>query len=198
MEKNQRVARKADGGRAGERYSNALQAASEGGYQEIIKLLLDGGADVNAQGGMYGNALQAASGKGHQEIVKLLLDNGADVKAQGGKYGNALQAASEGGHQGIVKLLLDKRAELRAAEAAEQAAELAPVPQCGPPSFRRLPLGELPSPPPRKRKREDPGGSPGGGGATSTAADGAEKQIRTEIGLPSGLLPNARRRDGRQ
>jgi ankyrin repeat protein len=56
-----------------------------GGHREIIQLLLDKGADVNAQGGEYGNALQAASWGGHQEAVRLLLDNGADVNAQGGK-----------------------------------------------------------------------------------------------------------------
>ncbi|KAK4220982.1 ankyrin repeat-containing domain protein, partial [Podospora fimiseda] len=62
---------------------NALQAASSEGHQEIVKLLLDKGADVNAQGGFYGNALQAASSEGHQQIVKLLLDKGADVNAHG-------------------------------------------------------------------------------------------------------------------
>ena len=61
---------------------------------KLLKLLLEKGADVNAQGGEYGNALQAASYKGHSEIVKLLLEKGADVNAQGGEYGNALQAAS--------------------------------------------------------------------------------------------------------
>jgi ankyrin repeat protein len=53
---------------------NALQAASEGGDEQIVKLLLDQGADVNAQGGCYGNALQAASARGHEQIIKLLLD----------------------------------------------------------------------------------------------------------------------------
>ncbi|KAK4119594.1 hypothetical protein N657DRAFT_537577, partial [Parathielavia appendiculata] len=57
-------------------YGNALQAASARGHQEIVKLLLDKGAEVNKQGGYYGNALQAASARGHQDIVKLLLDKG--------------------------------------------------------------------------------------------------------------------------
>ncbi|CAN9172452.1 unnamed protein product, partial [Alternaria alternata] len=34
-------------------YGNALQAASQGGYEAVVKLLLDKGADVNAQGGDY-------------------------------------------------------------------------------------------------------------------------------------------------
>jgi len=52
---------------------NALQAASARGYEGIVKLLLEKGADVNAQGGWHGNALQAASARGHEGIVKLLL-----------------------------------------------------------------------------------------------------------------------------
>ncbi|KAH8724798.1 fibronectin type 3 and ankyrin repeat domain protein 1, partial [Phaeosphaeriaceae sp. PMI808] len=78
------------------------------------KLLLDKGADVNAQGGYYGNALQAASSRGYEPVVKLLLDKGADVNSQSGFYGNALQASSEGGHEPVVKLLLDKGADVNA------------------------------------------------------------------------------------
>ena len=37
-----------------------------------MQLLLDNGAEVNAQGGEYGNALQAASCGGHEKIVQLL------------------------------------------------------------------------------------------------------------------------------
>ncbi|OHW99045.1 ankryin repeat protein [Colletotrichum incanum] len=89
-------------------YGNALQAASYWGHKEIVQMLLDKGADVNAQGSNYGNALQAASLEGHKEIVQMLLDKGADVNAQGGYYGNALQAASSGGHKEIVQMFLDK------------------------------------------------------------------------------------------
>jgi len=76
--------------------------------EAIMELLLNKGANVNAEGGEYGNALQAASYNGHEAIIKLLLDKGADVNAHGGYFGNALQAASEGGHEAITKLLLDK------------------------------------------------------------------------------------------
>jgi hypothetical protein len=82
--------------------------------RDVVKLLLDNYADVNAQGGEYGNALHAASFRGRERIVKLLLDKYADVNAQGGRYGNALQAASYRGHEQIVKLLLDKYADVNA------------------------------------------------------------------------------------
>ncbi|KFY02998.1 hypothetical protein V490_00340, partial [Pseudogymnoascus sp. VKM F-3557] len=98
----------------GGHYGNALKAASVGGHEHTVKLLLDKGADVNALGGRYGNALQAASFRGHEHIVKLLLDKGADVNAQGGNYGNALNAASAEGHEHIVKLLLDKGTDVNA------------------------------------------------------------------------------------
>ncbi|KAJ5772187.1 hypothetical protein N7520_002716 [Penicillium odoratum] len=81
------------------------------GLQHATRLLLDAGADINAQGGALGNALQAASFRGNITIVQLLLDAGADVNAQGGKYGSALQSASSGGHMDIVQLLLDAGAE---------------------------------------------------------------------------------------
>ncbi|KAL9096722.1 MAG: hypothetical protein Q9165_001210 [Trypethelium subeluteriae] len=97
----------------GGEWGNALQAASRQGYIEIVKLLLDRGADVNAQGN-YSNALQAASGGGYIEIVKLLLDRGADVNAQEGYHGNALKAASRQGYTETVKLLLDRVADVNA------------------------------------------------------------------------------------
>ncbi|KAF2469207.1 ankyrin [Lindgomyces ingoldianus] len=80
-----------------------LYLAAGHGHQRMVKLLLDKGADVNAQGGRYGNALHAASVRGHETIVKLLLEAGADVNAQSGRYGNdnALQAASYEGHETI-------------------------------------------------------------------------------------------------
>ncbi|OWY52202.1 HET-like protein [Alternaria alternata] len=47
------------------------------GFSAVAKLLLDKGADVNAQGGEYGNALQAASARGDEQVVKTLLNAGA-------------------------------------------------------------------------------------------------------------------------
>ncbi|KAJ7795316.1 ankyrin repeat domain-containing protein [Mycena olivaceomarginata] len=94
--------------------SQELTVAAYYGHQKICQLLLNKGADVNAQGGGYGNALQAAASGGHDKIVQVLLDKGADVNAQGGVYGNALQAAASEGHDKIVQVLLDKGADVNA------------------------------------------------------------------------------------
>ncbi|KAF1999768.1 hypothetical protein P154DRAFT_523078 [Amniculicola lignicola CBS 123094] len=47
--------------------------------RDVVKVVLDKGADVNAQGGYFGNALQAASYRGYEATVKMLLDKDADV-----------------------------------------------------------------------------------------------------------------------
>ena len=52
-------------------YGDALQAASERGHEKMVRLLLEEGADINAQDGEYGNALQAASYGGHEKVVEL-------------------------------------------------------------------------------------------------------------------------------
>ncbi|KAF8537917.1 hypothetical protein BDD12DRAFT_911128 [Trichophaea hybrida] len=108
-----------------------LYIAAEGSSLSATTMLLDWGADVNAQGGRYGNALQAAAlrgnkggrygnalqaaaWRGNEAIVHLLLDRGADVNAQGGEYGNALQAAALRGNEAIAHLLVDRGADVNA------------------------------------------------------------------------------------
>jgi ankyrin repeat protein len=54
-------------------------AASFEGHKKVVEMLLEKGADVNAQGGDYGNALHAASVEGHEKVVEMLLEKGADV-----------------------------------------------------------------------------------------------------------------------
>jgi ankyrin repeat protein len=50
---------------------------------EVVRILLQEGADVNAQDGPCTTALQEASGNGRTEVVRPLLQEGADVNARG-------------------------------------------------------------------------------------------------------------------
>jgi len=81
---------------------------------EIISLLLDEGADINAVGSMHGTALGIAVFHGKKEVVSLLLDRGADISAISGRCGTALGAAAFNGEVEIVSLLLDRGANINA------------------------------------------------------------------------------------
>jgi ankyrin repeat protein len=91
-----------------------LSLAARQGHCEMVKKLLETGADINGYGKHYGSALQIASFIGHTQVVKTLLDKGADINVQGGHFSSALQAASAGGHKQVVKVLLDKGADVNA------------------------------------------------------------------------------------
>ncbi|KAJ5982086.1 hypothetical protein N7451_012186 [Penicillium sp. IBT 35674x] len=94
--------------------TNPLMWASQNGHEKTVQVLLDRGADVNAQGRYHEYPLHAACYEGHEKTVQVLLDRGADVNAQGGEYGNPLQAASSRGHEKIVLVLLDRGADVNA------------------------------------------------------------------------------------
>jgi ankyrin repeat protein len=91
---------------------SALQLTVKMGHETTVRLMLEKGADVNAQRGDFGNALQTAANKGNEGILRLLLEKGAHVNAQGGNYGSALQAAAYNGNEGIMRLLMEKGADI--------------------------------------------------------------------------------------
>jgi hypothetical protein len=49
------------------------------GYEEVVQMLVDVGADINAQGEEYGKALYAASHRDHEKLVQILVDVGAQA-----------------------------------------------------------------------------------------------------------------------
>lgn len=81
----------------------ALMWASNKGYTEIAKQLIDNGADVNIKNNNGFTALMSASMNNHIDIVKLLLDNNADVNVNNGN--TALTMAGRFGYIEIVKIL---------------------------------------------------------------------------------------------
>jgi ankyrin repeat protein len=84
-----------------------LRNAAVGGHIEIVKLLLDRGADPNLpEEGIAprGHALHSAVCRGHVEIVKLLLHHGAHPNVEIESSADTLNMANRGGPH-LVELL---------------------------------------------------------------------------------------------
>ena len=86
--------------------SEALLPASRCGHLEIVKYLINKGADV-AFCGHY--ALRAASGYGHLEIVKYLVGQGSDIHVYNDQ---CLVVSSKNGHLPMVKYLVEQGADI--------------------------------------------------------------------------------------
>lgn len=84
----------------------------------VVKLLLDGGADPNIADEFGKTPLWYASAyKGNIDIVNLLLENGADVTVQANKYKETLLHISAlYGHAELVKLYLEKGLDVNASD----------------------------------------------------------------------------------
>ena len=90
----------------------ALWAASNMGYEAVVRALLRYGADVDIEHTEYGTPLQAACRVADMGTVYALLDAGASINHESGDYGTALQAAVWGGNLEIVQLLTRKGADV--------------------------------------------------------------------------------------
>lgn len=88
-----------------------IEAASNG-HADVVKLLIENGADVNLKGEAWYGPLHAAAAKGHIEVVKILLENGADVNIF--HHNKPLHNAAMNGHIEVAEILLAYGADINA------------------------------------------------------------------------------------
>jgi ankyrin repeat protein len=97
------------------RRDTPLILAADNGHVEVVRVLLEGGADVQRSNFRTSVALHRASSHGHLDVCRLLLDWGANVNTVGGpgsQKDTALHNAAEWGHLPVVKLLVERGANV--------------------------------------------------------------------------------------
>ena len=73
----------------------------------LVRLLIESGANVNAKNGDHETALMYAASKGQVEVVELLIKNGADVNATNANGQTAMVMAAAKAHTAVVRMLKD-------------------------------------------------------------------------------------------
>lgn len=86
--------------------SHAMYSAARNGHTEVVRYLLDQGADVDAKGFFGGTGLHWAAINGHRETVELLIARGASLEIRDERFASTPEGwALEGGHTEIGELL---------------------------------------------------------------------------------------------
>jgi ankyrin repeat protein len=94
--------------------STALHLAALEGHAEIARVLLAGGAQVNARGLRDETPLHMAMYDAHRELAEVLLASQADIGARNTEGETPLHLAARKGHRELVVLLLDHNADINA------------------------------------------------------------------------------------
>ena len=87
-----------------------LLEASLTGHIEIVRMLLEKGAQVDREDRQGVTPLYGAAGKGHVEVARLLIQRGADINHSTKKGDTPLLFAAFANHIEIVRMLLEKGA----------------------------------------------------------------------------------------
>lgn len=97
-------------------HKSAMLIAASSGRENVVKMLLDLGTDVNTSCPLGWTSLHLAAKEGHANIVRLVLQRGANASAKATlhedppgtmKHLTPLMLAAQNGHTEIAKLILD-------------------------------------------------------------------------------------------
>jgi ankyrin repeat protein len=86
--------------------NGAINGACEGGYKDIVEILMKHNVDINQCGGELDETpIYYACLNGHTDIVQILLDNNCDIHG-------AINGACEGDYKDIVEILIKYNADI--------------------------------------------------------------------------------------
>ena len=99
-----------------------LIASIDGGFfgrntnqKEVVKMLIDAGADINLKSSYGNQAIHIAARHGSKEIMSLLIKKGADLNALNAERSDQLapiHIATKNGHSEVFKLLVENGADI--------------------------------------------------------------------------------------
>ena len=99
----------------------ALMIATGEGSIELVRILLENGANVNIQDNDDGHtALMTASRRGYINIARMLIDAGADLEIKDESGDTALMYATTNSHTETVRMLLDVGADVNTIDEINQ------------------------------------------------------------------------------
>ena len=93
-------------------HDTPLTQASVDGGLEVVRVLLEGGANVESTNADGRTALHCAAYNGHLDVCRLLLDWGAKVDPVDVWEDTPLLDASSRGHLSVVQLLVKRGADV--------------------------------------------------------------------------------------
>ena len=91
--------------------TSPLQMAAEMGFKEVVRLLIDSGANPNMADWHKNTPLHEAARVGHKDVIKMLLDGGADLNVADEGGDTPFYLAFTRNHKDVAQLLLEQGAK---------------------------------------------------------------------------------------
>jgi cytochrome c2 len=93
-------------------FGTALHLAALNDHAEVVALLADRGADLNAMSNLLGTPLHAVAQRDYSEVVLVLLDHGASISSRDKDGTTPLQVAAKMGSADVARVLTDAGADV--------------------------------------------------------------------------------------
>ncbi|KAJ5651018.1 uncharacterized protein N7484_004741 [Penicillium longicatenatum] len=87
-----------------------LNVAADLGHFEVVKFLIEKGADISIPNSARWTPVNSAAESGHLEVVKILVENGADIEVPNTTSMTPLYSAALRNHPQVVEYLLEQGA----------------------------------------------------------------------------------------